>query len=73
MLSDSIQAGLTFDDVSLIPVASYIVSSDADTKTFLTRELQINIRITPSGLRESHVHDIIITKEAPNYQMEWGL
>jgi IMP dehydrogenase len=31
------------------------------------------IRITHSGLRESHVHDIIITKEAPNYQMEWGL
>lgn len=31
------------------------------------------IRITHSGLRESHVHDIIITKEAPNYHMEWGL
>lgn len=25
------------------------------------------IRITPSGLRESHAHDIYITKEAPNY------
>ena len=25
------------------------------------------VRITPSGLRESHVHDVIITKEAPNY------
>ncbi|HBA27652.1 MAG TPA: IMP dehydrogenase, partial [Nitrospinae bacterium] len=25
------------------------------------------IRITQSGLRESHVHDVIITKEAPNY------
>ncbi|RME83402.1 MAG: IMP dehydrogenase [Planctomycetota bacterium] len=25
------------------------------------------IRITPAGLRESHVHDVIITKEAPNY------
>ena len=25
------------------------------------------IKITPQGLRESHVHDVIITKEAPNY------
>ncbi len=25
------------------------------------------IRISPQGLRESHVHDVIITKEAPNY------
>ncbi len=25
------------------------------------------VRITPAGLRESHVHDVIITKEAPNY------
>jgi IMP dehydrogenase len=28
------------------------------------------IRISPAGLRESHVHDVYITKEAPNYQME---
>ncbi|MCD6292429.1 MAG: IMP dehydrogenase [Deltaproteobacteria bacterium] len=28
------------------------------------------MRITPSGLRESHVHDVIITKEAPNYRLE---
>jgi IMP dehydrogenase len=28
------------------------------------------IRITSSGLRESHVHDVIITKEAPNYRLE---
>jgi IMP dehydrogenase len=27
-------------------------------------------RISTSGLRESHVHDVIITKEAPNYKME---
>jgi len=29
------------------------------------------IRITNAGLRESHVHDVIITKEAPNYRTEW--
>ncbi|MCC7174863.1 MAG: IMP dehydrogenase [Bryobacterales bacterium] len=28
------------------------------------------IRITAAGLRESHVHDVIITKEAPNYRLE---
>jgi IMP dehydrogenase len=28
------------------------------------------IRITAAGLREGHVHDVIITKEAPNYRME---
>ena len=37
------------------------------------KELQENskfVRITSAGLRESHVHDVIITKEAPNYRME---
>lgn len=36
-------------------------------------ELQNNaqfVRITAAGLRESHVHDVIITKEAPNYRLE---
>ena len=28
------------------------------------------VKITPAGLRESHVHDVIITKEAPNYRVE---
>jgi len=28
------------------------------------------IRITAAGLKESHVHDVIITKEAPNYQID---
>ncbi len=36
-------------------------------------ELQTNarfLRVTSAGLRESHVHDVIITKEAPNYRLE---
>jgi IMP dehydrogenase len=36
------------------------------------RELQDNgrfIRITGAGLKESHVHDVTITKEAPNYRV----
>lgn len=28
------------------------------------------VKITPAGLKESHVHDVIITKEAPNYRVE---
>jgi len=27
------------------------------------------VQITPAGLKESHVHDVIITKEAPNYRL----
>ena len=36
-------------------------------------ELQQNakfIRISNAGLRESHVHDVMITREAPNYHVE---
>jgi IMP dehydrogenase len=28
------------------------------------------VRITNAGIRESHVHDVHVTKEAPNYQRE---
>jgi len=28
------------------------------------------LRVTSAGLREGHVHDVIITKEAPNYRLE---
>jgi IMP dehydrogenase len=28
------------------------------------------IKITAAGIRESHVHDVVITKEAPNYRLE---
>ncbi|WP_180539365.1 IMP dehydrogenase [Nevskia soli] len=37
------------------------------------RSLQRNarfLRVSPAGLRESHVHDVIVTKEAPNYRVE---
>ncbi|MBW1715165.1 MAG: IMP dehydrogenase [Deltaproteobacteria bacterium] len=37
------------------------------------KELQSSakfLKITAAGLREGHVHDVIITKEAPNYQLE---
>ena len=34
------------------------------------RERATFVRVTASGLRESHVHDVYITKEAPNYRLE---
>ena len=37
------------------------------------KELQTKgkfLKITAAGIREGHVHDVIITKEAPNYQLE---
>ena len=34
------------------------------------REKARFIKITAAGMRESHVHDVIITKEAPNYRLD---
>jgi IMP dehydrogenase len=28
------------------------------------------IKVTASGMKESHVHDVVITKEAPNYYLD---
>jgi IMP dehydrogenase len=28
------------------------------------------VRVTNAGVRESHVHDVQITKEAPNYRLD---
>jgi IMP dehydrogenase len=44
----------------------YVGCPDVPT---LHREAKF-VRITSSGLRESHVHDVIITKEAPNYRLD---
>jgi IMP dehydrogenase len=41
----------------------------ANTLKELTERAKF-VRITAAGLRESHVHDVIITREAPNYRME---
>ncbi len=34
------------------------------------RERARFVRVSPAGLHESHVHDVIITKEAPNYRID---
>ena len=41
----------------------------AESLASLRRLAQL-VRITPAGIRESHVHDVVITKEAPNYRSE---
>jgi IMP dehydrogenase len=44
----------------------YLGARDLET----LREKARFVRITSAGLRESHVHDVIITTEAPNYRLE---
>ena len=41
----------------------------AATIAALQRDARL-VRVTPAGVRESHVHDVAITKEAPNYRSE---
>jgi len=43
--------------------------SGCETVPDLQHRAQL-VRITPAGIRESHVHDVVITKEAPNYRSE---
>ena len=45
-----IPLGLTFDDVLLRPAESDIVPSQADTRTFLTREIALNIPVVSSAM-----------------------
>ena len=47
---DPMQEALTFDDVLLIPAKSDILPSEADVKTQLTREIQLNIPIVSSAM-----------------------
>ncbi len=55
ILAGGIRSGMGYCGVKTI--------RDLQTKTRL-------IRITNLGLRESHVHDVVVTKEAPNYRVE---
>ncbi len=45
-----IRLGLTFDDVLLQPLESSVLPSQAETKTFLTREIPLNIPILSSAM-----------------------
>jgi len=48
--ANDIRLGLTFDDVLLQPLESSVLPSQAETKTFLTREIPLNIPILSSAM-----------------------
>jgi len=54
-LVGGLRAGMGYCGVSTIP--------ELQTKTKF-------VKVTEASLRESHVHDVFITKEAPNYQLD---
>ena len=58
MLQENVPEGLTFDDVLLIPARSAVLPSEVDTRTFVTREIPINLPIVSAAMdtvTESHL------------------
>src|SRR5579871_6074592 len=58
MIPESIQEGLTFDDVLLIPSRSDVIPAETDTRTMLTRAIPLNVPIVSSAMdtvTESHL------------------
>src|SRR3954452_23356999 len=58
MVPDTIQEGLTFDDVLLLPSRSSVLPNQADTRTCVTRKIALNIPILSSAMdtvTESHL------------------
>ena len=45
-----IREALTFDDVLLVPAASAVLPSTADTRTFVTRSIKMNIPLLSSAM-----------------------
>jgi len=50
MLDKNIKTGFTFDDVLLMPAKSNVLPKDADTSTFLTRDIRINIPLISAAM-----------------------
>ncbi len=44
-----IREALTFDDVLLVPAASSVLPSDAETSTFVTKSIRMNIPLLSSA------------------------
>jgi IMP dehydrogenase len=58
MIQESIQEGLTFDDVLLVPARSGVVPAETDSRTLFTRKVALNIPVTSSAMdtvTESHL------------------
>ncbi len=50
MAQKVVGVGLTFDDVLLVPAASSVLPRDVDTRTWLTRHIQLNIPIVSAAM-----------------------
>ncbi|MCL6507985.1 MAG: IMP dehydrogenase, partial [Bryobacteraceae bacterium] len=50
MVPDQICEGLTFDDVLLMPARSGVLPAEADTRTWLTRRISLNIPIVSAAM-----------------------
>src|SRR5713101_6065753 len=58
MIPDTISEGLTFDDVLLLPARSEVIPAETDTRTFVTRNIALNIPIVSAAMdtvTESHL------------------
>lgn len=58
MIPDRIAEGLTFDDVLLVPARSAVLPTQADTRTWFSRRVPLNIPVTSSAMdtvTESHL------------------
>src|ERR1039457_281286 len=58
MIPETIPEGLTFDDVLLVPSRSDVLPAHADTRTFVTRSIALNIPIISAAMdtvTESHL------------------
>jgi IMP dehydrogenase len=58
MLPETIQEGLTFDDILLVPARSGVLPNETDTRTWITRKIPLNIPITSAAMdtvTESHL------------------
>ena len=50
MLEKEIRVGLTYDDVVLVPARSQVIPSEVDTRTHLSRNIQLNIPIVSAAM-----------------------
>lgn len=50
MLEKEIRLGLTYDDVVLVPAKSQVLPSEVDTRTRLSRNIQLNIPIVSAAM-----------------------
>src|SRR5579863_10468386 len=58
MIPETIPEGLTFDDILLVPSRSSVVPADTDTRTWVTRNIGLNIPIVSAAMdtvTESHL------------------